>query len=295
MQKAFTPRSVARLRQRAEQTVAVLLDDLAAAGDEVVDLLDAYARPLPITMLCDLLGIPESDRRMISATVADYDKPERAARVTQKLGAYFDELIAVKRAKPGQDVLSGLAGEDGLTNVEARSLAFQLVMAGFDTTVNLIGNGILALLTHPTELARLRADPSVLPAAVEELLRFTNPVRHSTDRFTTQETTIGDVVIPQGEWVFIVTSSANYDPAQFPDPERLDFDRNTSAHLAFGHGIHYCLGASLARMEAEVAFGALIPRFPGLSLAVSPEQLRWRAVSLMHGLESLPVRLGARS
>ena len=180
---------------------------------------------------------------------------------------------------------------DGLTDTEVRSLAFQIITGGFGTTVNLIGIGTLALLTHPEELARLRADPSLLPAAVEELLRFTSPLNQATDRFTTQDITVGGVVIPAGEWVFMATSSANRDPGRFPDPDRLDLSRDTSGHLAFGHGIHYCLGASLARVEAEVALGALLARFPGLSLAVPPEELRWRPVSLMHGLESLPVHL----
>jgi len=298
--KAFTPRRVARLRPRAEEIAAGLLDEMEAAGG-VTDLLGAYARPLPGAVLCELLGVPEADRGRISAAVAAYDKPGEADRVTRELAADLTGLIAAKRAGPGDDLLSALAlvrddvGEDGsgdgLTDTEARSLAFQILMGGFGTTVNLIGNGTLALLSHPEELARLRADPSLLPAAVEELLRFTNPLNHATDRFTTQDMTVGGVVIPAGEWVFMATSSANRDPGRFPDPDRLDLSRDTSGHLAFGHGIHYCLGASLARVEAEAALGALLARFPGLSLAVPPEELRWRPVSLMHGLESLPVRL----
>ena len=164
-------------------------------------------------------------------------------------------------------------------------------MAGFDTTVNLIASGILALLTHPGELARLRADPSLLPAAVEELLRFTSPVNHANDRFTTEDVSIGGVTIPAGEWVMPAISSADWDPAQFPGADRLDLSRDTSGHVAFGHGVHHCLGAPLARMEAEVALGALFARLPGLSLAVPAAELRWRPVSLMNGLESLPVRL----
>jgi cytochrome P450 len=151
----------------------------------------------------------------------------------------------------------------------------------------------VALLTHPEEIARLRQDPSLLPAAVEELLRFTNPVNHANDRFTTKDVPIGDVVIPAGEWVFIATTSANRDPAKFSGPDRLDLGRDTSGHVAFGYGVHHCLGAPLARMEAEVALGALLARFPEISLAVSPEELRWRPVSLMNGLESLPVRMTA--
>ncbi|HEY3902824.1 MAG TPA: cytochrome P450, partial [Streptosporangiaceae bacterium] len=180
---------------------------------------------------------------------------------------------------------------DELTGNELLSTVFLLVMAGFDTTVNLIASGTLALLTHPAEKTRLRQDPSLLPAAVEELLRFTNPVNHANDRFTTEDVPVGDVVIPAGEWVFPAISSADRDPARFPDPGRLDLGRDTSGHVAFGHGIHHCLGAPLARMEAEVAFGALLARFPRISLALRPSELRWRPVSLMNGLESLPVRL----
>jgi cytochrome P450 len=298
--KAFTPRRVALLRPRAEEIAAGLLDQMEASGG-VTDLLEAYARPLPGAVLCELLGVPEADRCSISALVAAYDKPEEAGRVTRELGAYLTALIAAKRADPVDDLLSALAlvrddvSEDGtgegLTDTEARSLAFQIIMGGFGTTVNLIGNGTLALLTYPAELARLRADRSLLPAAVEELLRFTNPVNHATDRFTTQDMTVGDVVIPAGETVFMAISSANRDPSRFPDPDRLDLSRDTTGHLAFGRGIHYCLGASLARVEAEVALGALLARFPRLSLAVSPEELRWRPDSLMNGLETLPVRL----
>ena len=143
------------------------------------------------------------------------------------------------------------------------STAFLLVMAGFDTTVNLIASGVLALLTHPGEMARLRADRSLLPVAVEELLRFTSPVNHANDRFTTEEITIGGETIPAGEWVIIALPSANRDPARFPGPERLDLGRDTSGHIAFGHGIHYCLGAPLARMEAEIALGDPARPFPG--------------------------------
>jgi cytochrome P450 len=308
VQKAFTPR-LAALRPRTEQIAAELLDEMAAARGDVIDLLDAYARPLPVTVLCELLGVPVPDREWILASVLAYgmpDRPEESQRVTRELAAYLTGLIAARRARPGDDLLSALvvardsaagesaAGEgagDGLTGTELLSAAFQLIMAGFDTTVNLIASGSLALLTYPAQMARLRADPSLLPAAVEELLRFANPLKHATDRFTTEDVTIGGVVIPAGEWVLIATSSANRDPARFPDPDRLDVGRAASGHVAFGYGIHYCLGAPLARMEAEVALGALLPRFPRMSLAVSPEDLRWRPVSLMHGLESLPVRL----
>jgi cytochrome P450 len=277
LQKAFTPRRAARLRPRTEEIAAGLLDQLAAHGN-VIDLLGGYARPLPITVICELLGVPAADRKWIWVTVTDYGKGgEELRRVPRELGAYFTGLIAAKRAEPGHDLLSALvlahdnAGEDGteaaLTATELLSAAYHLVMAGFDTTVNLIASGILALLTHPEEMARLRQDPSLLPAVVEELLRFTNPVNHVTTRFATEDLPIGDVVIPAGEQVLLAISSADRDPAQFPDPDRLGLGRDTSGHLAFGHGIHYCLGAPLARMEAEVALGALFARFPEISLA----------------------------
>jgi cytochrome P450 len=230
-----------------------------------------------------------------TVAVAAYDDRAEHQRVERELAAYFAGLIAARRSEPGDDLVSALACDseaaDGLTGNELVATVFLLVMAGFDTTVNLIASGTLALLTHPGEKARLQKDPSLLPAAVEELLRFTNPVNHANDRFTTEDVPVGDVVIPAGEWVFPAISSANRDPAQFPDPDRLDLGRDTSGHVAFGHGVHHCLGAPLARMEAEVALGALLACFPRISLAVPPEELRWRPVSLMNGLASLPVRL----
>jgi len=298
VQKGFTPSRVAQLRPRTEQIAASLLAAMAAmaataARFDPVDLLAGYARPLPITVICELLGVPAADRERIRAIVADYDQGgEQLKRVPEELGAYFTALIAAKRADPGPGLLSELAADDTLTRTELLSAAFHLVMAGFDTTVNLIASGTMALLTHPGELARLRQDPSLLPGAVEELLRFANPVNHATPRFTIEELPIGGVVIPPGEWVLVATSSANRDPAQFPDPDRLDLGRDTGGHVAFGHGIHYCLGAPLARMEAEVALGALLTRCPQIELAVPPAELRWRPVSLMNGLEALPVHLG---
>jgi len=296
VQKAFAPRRAAP-RPRAEEIAAGLLDEMAAGGD-VTDLLDAYARPLPIAVLCELLGIPAADRGWIGVTVAAYDERAQHDRLERELAAYFAELIAVRRAEPGDDLVSALVvacgdgdAEEGLSGDELLATIFLLVMAGFDTTVNLIASGTLALLTHPEEQTRLRRDPSLLTAAVEELLRFTSPVNHANDRFTTKDVPVGDVVIPAGEWVLPATSSANRDPAQFPDPDRLDLNRDTSGHVAFGHGVHHCLGAPLARMEAEVALGALLDRFPRISLAVPEPELRWRPVSLMNGLESLPVRL----
>jgi cytochrome P450 len=301
VQKPFASRRAA-LRPRTEKIAEGLVEQMARRGGDVIDLLGQYARPLPITVICELLGVPVSDREWVRATVYAYDEDAEHARVERELAAYFTELIAAKRAEPGDDLLSELVivsdnanadgAADGLTGNELVSAAFLLIMAGFDTTANLIASGALALLAHPEEMARLRQDPSLLSAAIEELLRFANPVNHANDRFTTEDVPIGDTVIPAGEWVLPAIASADWDPARFPDPDRLDLGRDTSGHLAFGHGVHHCLGAPLARMEAEVALAALLARFPRITIAVPSSELRWRPVSLMNGLESLPVRLG---
>lgn len=297
LQQAFTPRRAERLRPRAAQIAAELLDALPAGG--VTDLLAGYARPLPVTVISELLGVPAADRDFLGAAVISYGldggDPGRAPR---ELGRYFAELIAARRAGPGDDLLSALARDGGalstgqLSTGELICAAYHLIMAGFDTTVNLIASGTLALLTHPEQLSRLRREPGLLSAAVEELLRFTSPVNHVTLRYAREDVRIGGAVIPAGARVLIATSSANRDSGRFPGAGRLDLSRDAGGHAAFGHGIHYCLGAPLARMEAEVAFAALLRRFPDLSLAVAPDQLRWRPVSLMNGLEQLPVRLG---
>jgi cytochrome P450 len=265
-----------------------------------VDLVDEFAFRLPVTVICELLGVPARDqddfREWSAIVVSDsgHGAEEWSEAATAMFG-YFAKLVAAKRAEPGDDLLSALItardSGDALSEMELTSMLFLLLIAGFETTVNLIASGTLALLAFPGEMARLRADASLLPSAVEELLRFANPLNHATERFTLEDLPVGDVVIPAGEWVLAVTSSANLDPARFPDPGRLDVGRDASGHLAFGHGIHYCLGATLARLEGEVAIGSLLARFPSLSLAVPPSQLRWRPSSLIHGLESLPVRL----
>jgi len=214
---------------------------------------------------------------------------------------YFTELLERKRKSPADDLVSALiavrdaddsAGPgDAFDERELIAMLFLLLVAGHETTTNLIASGTLALLTHPAELARLRADAALLPGAVEELLRYSNPLNHATERFTLEPVEIGGVTIPAREWVLCVTSSANRDPGRFTDPDRLDVSRDAGGHVGFGHGIHHCLGAPLARMEGEVAFGALLSRFPSLSLAAEPSALRWRPSSLIHGLETLPVRL----
>jgi cytochrome P450 len=271
----------------------------AGTPDGVIDLIPAFAFPLPMTVICELIGIPDDDRddfkswsQVILSSTATMEEFRAAGGA---MYGYFMPLLAAKRAAPADDLLSALItardDSDSLTEPELLAMMFLLLVAGHETTVNLIASGTLALLTHPEELARLRAEPRLLPNAVEELLRYANPLNHATDRYPPEPLTIGGVTIAAGEAVLCVTSSANRDPRRFADPDRLDVGRDTSGHVAFGHGIHYCLGAPLARLEGEVAFGALLSRFPALSLAVPESSLRWRPSSLIHGLETLPVRL----
>jgi cytochrome P450 len=294
---AFTMRRVERLRPRIAEITAGLLS--AMEGQDEVDLIDAFAFPLPVTVICELLGIPVRDRDQFRTWTADVLTDTSTAAQAQaaraSMSEYFKTLMSVRRQAPADDLVTALIQardhEERLSEEELLAMLFLLLVAGHETTVNLIASGTLALLTHPSSLARLRADPSRLPSAVEELLRFTSPVSHGTFRMTACPVVVERVIIPEHRPVWALISSANRDPARFPDPDQLDLDRDTSGHLAFGHGIHYCLGAPLARLEAEIAFGQLLARFPDLSLAVPPSSLVWRESSLIHSLATLPVRL----
>ncbi len=297
--RGFTARRIAGLRPRVEAITASLLDAIEARpAGEPVDLLEAFAFPLPVTVICELLGVPVADqvefRQWSNAMLNDTGEPGGFRAAGTAMFYYFTELIAAKREQPADDLVSALIeaqdSGDSLDDRELLAMLFLLLVAGHETTTNLIASGTLALLSNPGELARLRADPALLPGAVEELLRYVNPLNHATDRFTLEPVEIGGVTIPARESVLCVTSAANLDPGRFDDPGRLDVTRDDGGHVAFGHGIHYCLGAPLARLEGEVAFGALLARFPGLALAADPATLRWRQSSLIHGLETLPVR-----
>jgi cytochrome P450 len=305
--KAFTPRRAAGLRPRVEAITASLLDATEAraavlkeaGGPGTVDLIEEFAFPLPVTVICELLGVPAQDqaqfRAWSNAIVASSPDPGEIREAGEGMFGYFMGLVAAKRASPADDMVSALVeardSGDSLNERELISMLFLLLVAGHETTTNLIASGMLALLTNPAQLARLRSDPALLPGAVEELLRYVNPLNHATERFTLEPVEIGGVTIPAREWVLCATASANFDPDRFPSADRLDVGRDAGGHLAFGHGIHFCLGAPLARLEGEVAFGALLSRFPSLSLAADPGTLRWRRSSLIHGLETLPVRL----
>jgi cytochrome P450 len=294
--KAFTARRIEQMRPRIEKITAELLGRLSA-GDQV-DLLDVFAFPLPITVISELLGVDDEDRddfRRYSNTLIASSGPEETRAAGVWMVNYFTKLIAAKRANPGEDLLSALIetseDSDRFSEQELVSMAFLLLVAGHETTVNLIGNGVLALLTNPEQLARLKADPSLMAGAVEEFLRFRSPVNMSTFRFTTEPVVLGDVTIPADSLVLVGLGSANRDEDRFEHADQLDITRPMGGHLAFGHGIHYCLGAPLARLEGEIAFRGLLAAFPDLKLAVPASQLRWRISMLVHGLEKLPVVL----
>jgi len=297
--RGFTGRAIAGLRPRIETIATELADAMAvsmATGD-AVDLVDEFAFPLPMTVICEILGVPgarRNDFRRWSNTLLSAAPVEQRAAAAAAMGEYLKRLVADKREHPGEDMLSAIvaAGEDAdqLSGGEAVSMAFLLLVAGHETTVNLIGNGVLALLRNPDQRARLRADQSLLPAAVEEFLRLDSPVNLATMRFTAEPVTIAGVEIPAGEIVLLALGSANRDPARYDHPDELDLRRDTS-NLAFGHGIHHCLGAPLARLEGEIAFRVLLERFPDLALAGLPGELVWRNSTLFRGLTRLPVRL----
>ncbi|MGY1690783.1 cytochrome P450 family protein [Geodermatophilus sp. SYSU D01105] len=296
--RAFTVRAIAGLRPRIEQ-IATDLADAMAAGPAEVDLLDAFAFPLPMSVICELLGVPDRERSAFrtwsNTLLASDDATAERTSAASSMAGYLAALVEEKRASPGDDVLSAIvaASEDAdrLSAEETVAMAFLLLVAGHETTVNLIGNGVYALLRHPEALARLRADPDLTPRAVEEFLRFDGPVDLATFRHTVEPVEIADTTIPAGEVVLVALSSANRDPGHFPSPDALDLERDAGGHLAFGFGLHHCLGAPLARLEGDVAFRTLVGRFPDLALAADPDQLTWRSSMLIRGLTRLPVRL----
>jgi cytochrome P450 len=303
---AFTPRRVEALRPRVQVIVDDLLDDMAEAGpDARVDLIGAFAFPLPFTVICELLGVPEPDRadlgRGLTALLVPTSTPAeyaRAKEASDAVVAMLEALVDTKQVSPGDDLVSGLIsarnGDERLSTQELLSTIFQLIVAGHDTTASLIGNGVVALLRHPEQLDDLRSDPDKLAVAIEELLRYDAPVPHSTFRYAVAPMDIGDVTIPAGAQVIISLAAANRDRGQYADPEELDIGRAESRHLAFGHGIHHCLGAPLARMEGQLALGSLLRRFPQFRLAVPFNGLHWGHGDglVLRGLSELPIITG---
>ncbi|SED65315.1 hypothetical protein SAMN05428938_5525 [Streptomyces sp. KS_5] len=298
--RAFTARRVERLRAPIRETADRLLDALGPHG--TTDLIASYAAPLPITVICDLLGVPDRHRRDFrvwtdTLVAPDPSRPQDAKAAVVAMLGFFGELLADKREEPVDDLLSDLIAVrdegDRLSEDELMSLAFLILFAGYENTVQLIGNAVLALLRHPEQLDALRADPKRIAAAVEEFHRFEGPALLAIRRFPTEDMTIGGVPVPAGETVLLSLAAANRDPARFPDPDRLDLSRDTSGHLALGHGVHHCLGAPLARAETEIALTALLERFPELALA-DGEPRRRRSLRA-RGLLALPVSYSGKN
>ncbi|WP_052229897.1 cytochrome P450 [Streptomyces sp. CT34] len=284
---AFTARRVTELRPRVEEITDNLLDELTGHADDngVVDLIEHFAYPLPITVICELVGVPEADRSRWRAFGSDLAslEPERIGASFPDVVDRIHELIAARRAAPRDDLISALIhaqDSDGgrLSDTEMVTLVMALVLAGHETTAHLIGNGTTALLTHPDQLRLLKENWGLLPHAVHELMRRCGSVQMTQLRYAAEDMELAGTRIRQGEAVQPVLVSANHDPRHYNDPERLDLTRQSAGrgedHVGFGHGMHYCLGASLARQEGEVAIGRLLRRYPNLSLAVAPNQLK---------------------
>ena len=302
---AFSRPGITALRPRVQALVDGLLDELESRGDAAVDLVAGLAFPLPFTVISELLGVPEADRAELGAWFTTLlapasapEPPPTAVAASANVVRYLTELLDRKRVEPGPDLVTDLvcAGDehDALTKQEMLSTIFQLMVAGHDTTTSLIGNGMVALLTHPEQRAVLTADPALLPQAIEEMLRWDAPVPHSTFRYTTHDVQLGGTTIPAYAQVIISLAAANRDPNRYRHAESFDITRSDNSHLAFGHGIHHCLGARLARMEGTIAFTALLGRYPAMRLAVPRSALRWDHGDglVLRGLAELPVVLG---
>jgi len=300
--KVFTPRVVEGLRPRIREIVDGLIARVHAVG--TMDLIEEFAYPIPVNVICEMMGVPVKDHERFkgwSLDIArgldsvwlppDSEIPRRSAAARHAISGYFRELIAARRASPRGDLLSALiAAEeagDKLSEEELMATCILILIAGHETTVNLIGNGVLALLRHPDELDRLRRTPALITSAVEELLRYDGPVQR-TARVASDDATIGGRTIRKGDMVMPFIGAADRDPAQFPDPDRLDLSRADNRHLAFGWGIHFCLGAPLARVEGQIAIDALVRRLPRLALVGDTPE--YRQSLTLRGLKTLPVK-----
>jgi cytochrome P450 len=292
---AFSPRRIAAMRPQIEAITGELLDGID--GRDYADLIPAYAFPLPMLVIGALLGLPAEDAPMFrrwSTGVLTIGEPEDTERAAAEMTGYLRDLLAHKRRHGAKDMLADLiAAQDAgqLNEDEIVGMAFLLVIGGHETTVNLVGTSVLALLRNPDQLAWLRDNLDKLPKVMDEFLRYDAPVSMATLRFTTEALTLGGVDLPEGAFLLISLGGANRDPDRFDDPDELRLDREDQAHLAFGHGIHRCLGAMLGRMEGEIAVGSLLTRFPYLELAAGELDLRWRNTTMLRGVETLPVWL----
>ena len=290
----FTVRRMRALESRIREIAVEHIEAMQAAGTEA-DLVPAYALPIPSLVICEMLGVDYADRaefqeRTAIALNSSAGDQERASAGLE-LYAFIQELVAAKRAKPADDMLSGLVhdADPPLTDAQLTDMALVLLGAGHETTANMLGLGTFALLEHPDQLAALRADPALLDTAVEELLRYLSIIQMGVSRVATEDVTVADVKIAAGSTVIIATPEVNRDPRHWSEPDRLDVQRSRTPHLAFGHGVHQCLGQQLARAEMQVGLGELLTRLPKLRLAVPAEQVPLRNEMLIFGVHSLPV------
>lgn len=296
--KAFTTRIINGMHDRVQHIADELLDNVQAKG--AMDLIDEYAFPLPIVVIAEMLGIPAADRNRFRAWSDAFVTPSlteaewrRAERLLNEFTDYLGAIFAERRQQPRNDLITALiqaeeAG-DQLSEEELYSMVVLLIVAGHETTVNLIGNGTLALLRNPDQLARLKANPDLMPNAIEELLRYDGPVERATLRFAAVDVELGGQTIRRSEPVAVVLAGADRDPAHFANPDTLDLTRDNSRHLAFGYGVHYCVGAPLARLEGRIALDTLLRRLPNLRLAAPVEALAWRFNPILRGMSHLPV------
>lgn len=296
--KAFTPSLIEQMRSRTQAIADDLLDRVVSPGE--MDLIGDFALPLPMTLITEILGVPANDHDKFhrwSKAVVSLTSPNPTLRVIPSLWKflrYLRHFFKLRRRDPQDDLVSALikaeeAG-DKLSEDELLAMVFLLLIAGHETTVNLIGNGTLALIENPDEMRKLRSEPALVKLAVEELLRYTSPVLTTTERYALENAKVRDVTIPRGEMTLGVIGSANRDETVFERPDELQITREPNKHLAFGQGIHFCLGAPLARMEAQIAFTTLLARLPDLRLKNPPQSLRWRPSIFLRGLASLPVK-----
>jgi cytochrome P450 len=295
--KAFTPRLVEQMHMRVQTLADELIDKMQRKGQ--VDLVADYALPIPLTIISEIMGIPTRDQYKFhgwTKRVVSLQSPIQglfAIPSVLSFVRYLKKMFVQRRANPRDDLISALVqaeeAGDRLSEDELLAMVFILVIAGHETTVNLIGNGTLALLENPDQRERLRRDPSLITSAVEELARYYSPVEMSTERYAREDITIAGTTICKGEMVMGIIGSAHRDETQFECPNQLDISRTPNRHLAFGQGIHYCAGAPLARLETQIAIQALIDRAPNLRLAMPTERLRWQPTFVLRGLEALPV------
>lgn len=298
--KAFTARRVENLRPRVQEITDELLD--AIDGKAEVDLMSEFAVPLPLRVMAELLGLDPADHENLRTWTAAVTVPAVAPKGPdhrRTVGAFFQyltDVVADRRENPKDDLITALVqardGRSELSEIELRNTIALMFVAGHDTTVSLISKGVLALLTNPDQLALLRSRPELMPSAVEEFLRYDGPLERASQRIALEELEIAGTRVPKGAWVHVSLGAAGRDPAAFPDPDALDVTREPNRHLAFGHGIHFCLGAPLGRMEGQIAIGTLLRRFPDLALAVPPEKLyHHHTGSVVRELVELPVKL----